>query len=90
MSVLEGFNLEKICELLVGTNDTIIYGYPLSTVLVNGNEVFITRPKVIKNCTVAKLLYLTGQFNDDFATGYIFCNFACNFLILNNRQRMLL
>ena len=62
----------------------------VSTVLVNANEVFITRPKVIKNCTVAQLLYLTGQFNDDFATGYIFCNFACNCLILNNRQRMLL
>lgn len=62
----------------------------VSTVLVNANEVFITRPKVIKNCTMAQLLYLTGQFNDHFVTGYISYNFACNCLILNNRQKMLL
>ena len=86
VSILKGLILEKLYELFIGTNE-IVHFIPVSTVLENAKEAFITRPKVIKNCTITQLLYLTGQFNDDFITGYIFCNFASNYLILNNRQR---
>ena len=51
VSVLKGLILEKIYELSVGTNETVRC-IRMSTVLVNANEAFITRPKVIQNCTI--------------------------------------
>ena len=87
VSILKGLILEKLYKLFVGTIE-IVHSIPVSTVLENANEALITRLKVIKNWTITQLLYLTGKFNDDFITGYIFCNFASNCLIiLNNRQR---
>lgn len=79
MSILKGLLLEKLYELFVGTNE-IVHFIPVSTVFVNANEALI---KIIKNWTITQLLYSTGKFNDDFITGYIFCNFASNCLIIN-------